>query len=372
MTTRSSCYSTSWTSTPAKLEPTLSHVTESAVCPVVAAAWDAFGDPRQVAKILEIGVMVSTNAVYRIVLEDGDEVIAKRSSYGSFVHFRQDHIRIHEWIHRLRSTRYASFLAGVLQKDGEVFTYRDGTQWVVFYEKTKFYDFLPKVLTVAQIESFGEEMALFHRACLEISNRVHPTWQTLGSDIATLHDVVGREQWRKQHGFLDSAKDYLRAHCDAFLNNADQLGYHEWARIPVLIDWNTGNFSVGMDGDGFKFFSRWDYDWFRIEPRMMDFYFAARVVREEGDQTAFSYTVDPLFDPRFEIFLRAYHQVHRLTENEVLFLEEAYRFFILNYVIRVGEHFFQPQLCKRLQREAIDEYLPALMHSRFEPLLEIL
>ena len=215
-------------------------------------------------------------------------------------------------------------------------------------------------------------MGLFHRECLEISDRVRPTWQSLGADVASLHDVIGSSEWRRERGFTGSSISFVRAHCDAFLGNADDLGYHEWTKIPVLIDWNIGNFSVGMDGQGFKFFSRWDYDWFRIEPRMLDLYFCARVVRAEGDQTAFSYTVDPLFDERFKKFLRAYHEVHRLTKEELLFLKEAYRFFILNYVLRVGEHFFQPDICHRLQHEAVEEYLPNLELVDFEPLLDVL
>ncbi|MEZ5023463.1 MAG: hypothetical protein R2728_09425 [Chitinophagales bacterium] len=70
-------------------------------------------------------------------------------------------------------------------------------------------------------------------------------------------------------------------------------------RLPVFIDWNIGNFSVDRH---FNFYSRWDYDWFRMSPRAMDFYFWARVVRAEGDQTAFSYTIDPLNEDRFLIF----------------------------------------------------------------------
>jgi len=171
---------------------------------------------------------------------------------------------------------------------------------------------------------------------------------------------------------MDSSISFVRAHCDAFLGNADDLGYHEWTKIPILIDWNIGNFSVGMDGEGFKFFSRWDYDWFRIEPRMLDLYFCARVCRAEGDQTAFSYTADPLFDERFMKFLRAYHEVHRLTKEELLFLKESYRFFILNYVLRMGQHFFRPEICTRLQHEAVEEYLPQLELLDFGPLLEIL
>jgi len=275
-------------------------VIEPAVPPILTAAWDAYGDHREVVEVREISANVSTNSVYLLVLDDGHAMVAKRSSYGSYVHFRQDHYRIHEWIHRLRGTRYASFLAPVLLKNDEVFTYRDEDEWVVFYGQQPFYDFLPKVLTDAQVESLGQEMGLFHRACLEISDRVKPTWQSLGADVASLHDAIGSSEWRRERGFRDSSIGFVRAHCDAFLGNADALGYHEWTKIPVLIDWNIGNFSVGMDGDGFKFFSRWDYDWFRIEPRMLDLYFCARVVRAEGDQTAFSYTADPRGAPAHE------------------------------------------------------------------------
>src|SRR5690606_40376851 len=69
---------------------------------------------------------------------------------------------------------------------------------------------------------------------------------------------------------------------------------------------------------------------------------SARVVRNDGDQTFFSYRVDPFFEPSFGLFLRQYHRVNPLEETEVLFLKEAYRFFILNYVVRSGEHFFRP------------------------------
>ena len=347
-------------------------MTEPAIPPIVTAAWDAYGDRRDIIEVREVSANVSTNSVYLLVLEGEHNVIAKRSGYGSYVHFRQDHYRIHEWIHRLRGTRYANFLAPVLLKNGEVFTYREHDEWVVFYGQQPFYDFLPKQLDDTQVESFGEEMGLFHRACLEISDRVRPTWQSLGADVASLHDAIGSAEWRRERGFQKSATSFVRAHCDAFLGNADDMGYHEWTKIPVLIDWNIGNFSVGMDGEGFKFFSRWDYDWFRIEPRMLDLYFCARVVRAEGDQTAFSYTADPFFEERFMAFLRAYHAVHPLTKEELLFLKESYRFFILNYVLRVGEHFFRSDICTHLQHEAIEQYLPQLELLDFEPLLDVL
>jgi hypothetical protein len=164
----------------------------------------------------------------------------------------------------------------------------------------------------------------------------------------------------------------VRRHCDLFFSNAERLGYHAFQKIPVLIDWNRGNFSVAYEEYSFSLFSRWDYDWFRIEPRTLDFYFFSRVVREDGDQTVFSYTATPLLEPRFRLFLRAYHQLFPLEPSELAFLKEAYRFFLLNYVVRTGEHFFVPDIHQRLAREAITRYLPELETLDFTPLLHSL
>jgi hypothetical protein len=154
-----------------------------------------------------------------------------------------------------------------------------------------------------------------------------------------------------------------------FLRNADRLAYSDIERCPVLLDWNIGNFSVTSVGDDFELFSRWDYDWFRIEPRVLDFYFLSRVSSGVGDRTQFSYVPSTFFEPGFERFLRAYHAVLPLQTREILFLREAYRFFILNYVVRSGEDFFRDELRVRLLREAIDYYLPELDRLDFEALL---
>jgi hypothetical protein len=140
-------------------------------------------------------------------------------------------------------------------------------------------------------------------------------------------------------------------------------------KLPVLIDWNRGNFSVAYDELGFALYGRWDYDLFRIEPRTLDFYFLSRVVREEGDQTVFSYTATPLLEPRFLRLVRAYHAVYPISTGELAFVKEAYRFFLLNYVLRTGEHFFVPEICERLQREVLTRYLPELETLDFTPLL---
>ena len=44
--------------------------------------------------------------------------------------------------------------------------------------------------------------------------------------------------------------------------------------------------SAASDGT-FRLYSRWDYDWFRIEPRLLDFYFLSRVSSKTGDRTLF-------------------------------------------------------------------------------------
>lgn len=336
---------------------------------LVASGWSAYGDPRGISSIREISANVSTNHVYLVELEDGNEVVAKTSSYGSYVHFRQDHRIIQQWIRRLSGTRFRKFLAGCLEKDGEVFTYREGNFWVVFYDKAPFYDFLPKVFGEQEILSMAREMAEFHLASSNAAPGLLASWNSLGSDVASLYDALGSPAWRAVRNFSDELEGMLRTQCETFLTNAERLGYHSMRKIPLLIDWNIGNFSVGMDQAGFRFFSRWDYDWFRVEPRTLDFYFCARVVREEGDQDTFSYTLAPLLEKRFLTFLRAYHQRLPLAEEELLFIRESYRVFLLNYVIRSGEHFFREDICKRLQREAVQEYFPALDQADFSPLL---
>ncbi|HEX2676866.1 MAG TPA: hypothetical protein VHM19_09505 [Polyangiales bacterium] len=343
---------------------------------VLIEAWEALGDPRNIVGAEETSPGVSTNGVYRLDLAHGDHddnVFAKVSSYGSYVHFRQDHVRIARFIELLAGTRYEKLLAPVLCKNGSVFTYEARGQWVVFYGEVPRRAFLPRRLFDADIDALGSELASFHAACDAVRTQLAPTWKSLGSDIALLYDQLDQPAFCSARNLSGGEAKFLKAQCDSFLQHAELLGYHGFHHLPVLIDWNRGNFSVRYDDDGgFQLYSRWDYDWFRIEPRTLDFYFLARVAREEGDQSTFSYTADPLFEPRFERFLRAYHAVFPLSEAELSFLKEAYRFFVLNYVVRVGEHFFVPKIEKRLLREAVDHYLPSLETLDWRQLLRVL
>jgi hypothetical protein len=163
----------------------------------------------------------------------------------------------------------------------------------------------------------------------------------------------------------------LWKHTHRFLERLVEVGYDEWPKIPILIDWNLGNFSVDIGDDGrFRLFSRWDYDWFRIEPRLLDFYFLSRVSSSTGDRTRFTYGPHTLVEPSFLAFLAAYRSVFPMSTDEVAFLPEVYRFFILNYVVREGARFFRHDLCTQFRRDAVRSYLPALDVLDVSPLLQ--
>lgn len=351
----------------------------------VRDAWRAYGDSRVITSVVEVSAKVSTNHVYRLHLDDGGSAIAKVSSYGSYYLFREDHDRIHRSRELLQDTRWAGLLADVFVERDQlpggpsqrtrpprVFTHYSGQLWTAFYQDVAVDQSLPRVLSDAQIGELGEEMALLHRDCADVARRIPLTSKSIKSDAIHLLDLLSDKHSSLKFHYNAEQKQYLRRQCHEFLEQLDRFGYDDWSKIPVLIDWNLGNFSVSMDQQQIRLFSRWDYDWFRIEPRLLDFYFLSRVSSATGDRTVFSYSPHTLLEPRFKKFLTAYHRIYPLNENELLFMREVYRFFILNYVVREGDNFFQPEYWRRLQQEAVTLCLPAAERLDLRPLLDIL
>ena len=109
-----------------------------------------------------------------------------------------------------------------------------------------------------------------------------------------------------------------------------------------------------------------------MDSRLLDFYFLSRVSSRTGDRSDFTYGSHTLLEPRFQLFLKAYHEAFPLTESEVRFLGEAYRFFLLNYVVREGRHFFRYEFWQHLLHDAVDVQLPALDDLDLTPLLRTL
>lgn len=324
---------------------------------IVKEAWQAYDKTREIIRIVDISAKVSTNHVYRVTFKDKSFIIAKLSYYGQYEHFVEDHSIINSLSNNLPAP-FENVLARSLMKGNELFVYRFKSiildAWVVFYRPIKIKQRLPRRLDEEQIVKLGEQVALFHKACDSIRNTLPASSKTVQVDMSSLLQQLETEEGRYEHRMHE---DEIKKQVELFTENYNSLNAGCFDKIPVFVDWNIGNFSVSPS---FRLYSRWDYDWFRIDSRMLDFYFLSRVVSDIGDRTVFSYVVGPLMEKRFLLFLHAYHNVYPLTENEIRFLKEAYRFFILNYVIKDGRYFFHEIFATKLQKEAYDIYLPSI------------
>lgn len=337
-------------------------------------AWAAYGDPRLIVRADEVSANVSTNRVYRLHLGDDSTCVAKVSSYGSYFLFVEDHDRLHRCARLLDETRFAGMLADVWTdrvRPDRIFTWYDRSMWAVFYDDVPRGTSLPRVLSQSMVENLGREMAEFHLACTDLAREIPGSSKTIKSDAIHLLDLLESPFAPRNFGLPPEAIGLLWRHTHEFLERLVEIGYDEWPKIPVLVDWNLGNFSVNQEADGFRLFSRWDYDWFRIEPRLLDFYFLSRVSSRTGDRTRFTYGAHTLTEPSFLALVRAYSDVFPLTRDELRFLPEAYRFFILNYVVREGARFFRPDLCTKFRRDAVRNYLPAFDRHDFSPLFDL-
>ena len=347
---------------------------------VVHEAWSGIGDVRQLLDVREISANVSTNRVYRLTLEDRSSVVCKVSSYGSYFLFAEDHDRLYRCSKFLATNpetqRWAPFLANVLEKNGRPYTWYNGSIWAVFYQDVPRAESLPKILSDAQIENLGREMAEFHAACSPAARNLPPTSNSVKGDLIHLLDLLESPFASRNFGLLPEDIGVLHRDTHQLLLEFEAIHYDEWEKIPVLIDWNLGNFSVvynnADNSGGFRLFSRWDYDWFRLESRIFDFYFLSRVSSSTGDRTTFTYSPHTMLEPRFVRFLSAYHEVNPLSEHEVRFIPLAYRFFLLNYVIREGARFFRDDLCHQFREEVARRYLRQVRVLDFTPLLQAL
>ncbi|MFD1256687.1 hypothetical protein ACFQ3S_07750 [Mucilaginibacter terrae] len=324
---------------------------------IVKKAWEGYDASKVIRSIDDISANVSTNFVFRLTFEDDDIIIAKLSNFGQHDYFKEDHRIIHSLSNNLLYP-YENFLAKSLLKNNRVYIYRyrlSGTDaWVVFYNPTRIMERLPRRLEDSHIKKLAQQTAKFHKACSRASKVLPKSSKTMRTDINSLLDQLNNDE----NSFGSRAQvDLLRYHCDLYLKGRAKYAANTFETIPVFIDWNIGNFSVSHK---LEFYSRWDYDWFRMSTRMMDFYFFSRVVSDAGDRTVFSYLITTMMEKRFILFMEEYHKHNPFTINEIYFLKEAYRFFILNYVIKDGKHFFHEQYAVKLQQEAYDIYLPSV------------
>jgi len=339
---------------------------------LVATAWSEYDATRTIDHLVEVSAHVSTNRVFRVVFTDSTHIVAKISSYGSYFLFAEDHDRLFTSAQLLRGTRWEGFLAEVLPRDDHAYTWYDGTYWVAFYTDVERAMQLPPILNDDQIENLAREIAAFHRECSQIAGSLPPTSNSVKGDAIHLLDQLSHEFAAEHFGLRHDDIEIAKRSTHEFLLHLEHIRFDEWDKIPVLVDWNLGNFSVKHRDSQFELFSRWDYDWFRIDTRMLDFYFFSRVSSETGDRTSFTYSPHTLLEPRFLKFLSQYHEVFPLSKRELLFLPWAYRFFILNYVIREGAKFFREDISVKFRKDATRIYLPMLNDFDASPLLSVL
>lgn len=336
------------------------------------SAWVEYGDRRSIVGVHDTSPRVSTNTVYRVELDDGSNIFGKVSNYGSYFLFAEDHDRLYRCTQLLRGTRFADFLAPVLSRNERPYTWYDGSLWVAFYGEAKRAESLPARLSEDQRQCLAREIARFHQACDGIAQAIPPTSNSIKSDAIHLLDLLSSPFAPRNFELPPEDIGVLWRHTHDFLLELERIRYDSWKRIPVLVDWNLGNFSVKFDPAGkdpFSLFSRWDYDWFRLESRVLDFYFLSRVASKTGDRTQWTYSSHTLREPQFLEFLAAYHSVFPLTEEEVRFIPEAFRFFVLNYVVREGARFFRRDLCLKFRADAARVYLPQMDSFDVGPLL---
>tara|TARA_Y200000002_G_scaffold381764_1_gene396716 strand:- start:1429 stop:2469 length:1041 start_codon:yes stop_codon:yes gene_type:complete len=337
---------------------------------IVRSAWHDYDSSRELLHIEDISAKVSTNHVYRMILSDKTSIVAKLSYFGRYEHFVEDHSIINSLSNNLPNP-FEDVLSRSLMKGNGLFVYRHKQEsadvWVVFYRPIKTRHKLPKRLDEEQIVKFGNQMGQFHAACEKVRHTLPSSAKTLMVDIDDLLVHLDTDEAHFEHFMY---WDLIHEHAEIFKHNFHNLNAGSLVRIPVFVDWNIGNFSVTK---GLRLYSRWDYDWFRVSSRVLDFYFFARVVSDIGDRTMFTYNVDILMHERFKLFLRSYHRVNPLNEREILFLKEAYRFFLLTYVVKYGRFFFHELFANTLQKETFETHLPSL-DDRFDPssLLDIL
>lgn len=336
---------------------------------IIKLAWQDYDPSRTILSVEDISAKVSTNHVYKITFEDGWFIIAKLSYFGRFSHFVEDHTIINSLSNNLPFP-YENFLSRSLMKGNQLYVYRYQDQlidaWVVFYRPIKIKKRLPKRLSEEQIAQLGQQMAQFHKACHLIRNTLPSSSKTLHTDIDHLLEIVNSDFGAYEHR---AQQDIIQKQSELLFQNLEKHHFHDLPKTPVFVDWNIGNFSVT---NSFKLFSRWDYDWFRMSSRIMDFYFLSRVVSDVGDRTVFTYNIGPLQEDRFIIFLKNYHEIFPLTAQEIILLKEVYRFFILNYVIKDGRYFFHEIYASKLQNEAYKSYFPSINEFDADKLLNAL
>jgi hypothetical protein len=102
---------------------------------IIRQAWAGFDNSIGVKFVEDISAKVSTNHVFRVTLDNDDNVVAKLSYFGKYEHFKEDH-RIIQTLSNNLLYPFENVLAKSLVKNNQVYTYRYQEDfvdtWVVY------------------------------------------------------------------------------------------------------------------------------------------------------------------------------------------------------------------------------------------------
>ena len=148
-------------------------------------------------------------------------------------------------------------------------------------------------------QNLGREIAEFHLACTDLAPRIPGGSKTIKSDAIHLLDLLESPFAPRNFDLPPESIGMLWRHTHEFLERLIDAGLRRVAEDPGA-DRLEPRQLLGRHRRrrAFRLFSRWDYDWFRIEPRMLDFYFLSRVSSSTGDRTRFTYGPHTLVEPR--------------------------------------------------------------------------
>ena len=147
-------------------------------------------------------------------------------------------------------------LADIWSRDGRIFTWYDQHMWAVFYDDVPRRDALPRILSVGQIAFILRDSAasfvIVSNGDLTVALDRDVGEAGMGQLPFHLLDLLESPFAPRNFDLPPEAISVLWKHTHRFLERLVEVGYDEWPKIPILIDWNLGNFSVETFDDGLK------------------------------------------------------------------------------------------------------------------------
>lgn len=303
-----------------------------------------------IVEIKNISTTHTNNEVYEVTTAAGEHYIAKIYKTRAVASLEQDNRFIKQWGSFAKSSNGRNILSQPIfsQESVSVFAL-DEVRNVIFYEKLSHGHLLGILQTEEQIRYFAKAVALFHRQGLTHTKEISilPSSGYLSSRIKILENALRNVDTLNITGFSPQDVSFLQIQLELLSVSADKLNYKHFPMVPIAVDFNPGNFLIDTHDGGWEVSSRWDYDIVKYASVVFDFYTLSRVVTKTCLEITKDFSPQSLIHNNFKIFLGEYVKYYPLTREELLFIFEAYRYFLLEYVVIFGYNNIDPWRSRR-------------------------